>query len=508
MTYLNIIIKNTPVTIDLSKMKGLNADKIYWGEDNTYTTDTYQHTYQNPGRYMLIGNFEDVYEIEDNFTIKNLYYIDITNFTSLNKIGDNFLNNSFITYLNLYSLNIEEIGDGFLDGCDILKAVKLQNSVIPQLGSWGHIDTEYNVKLYTDRKQNEKYRSSISWCPGVSVNINYILLDLDFVYQDNIYEDNICIDTSGSDNVIRDYVDLEKFTNLKNAIDNNVILVEQDIEEIVDEKTRRVYKDDELLKKSIFILQYKLYFKDNPSKSVYDTYELIYTRLVKALNYKKNDDEESTVNKRYLKLIPLSSIQYANLNKIDMISIIVQNKYLISDPIKDISKTIVNEYGTEIMPFQDYNDPPYCRGYIVFGKIDNLNLTNFEYTGDIETGMTIEIRVKGICKNIKIYDADSDLSEKLKRPEWIKINTDKLPEGKLMRGDYITINTTTGEKSAFLERDGEKIDILKYIDRTSSWLTLRKGQNLFYATADEGENNGSIYNVEIILYVNNKYEGV
>lgn len=555
MTKLNIVIKNTPVEVDLSKFLGLNSDRIYWGDDDGYTNNTYTHTYNQPGSYSIIGNFEDVYEITNNFTILNLYYIDITNLDSLTKIGNNFLNNcSNLSYLNLYPMNISEIGSNFLDGCDNLKVIKLQHSFIPLLTSWGNIDNDNIVKLLADKQQIEDYKRS-NWCPDLFTNIHYTIDNIPYTYQNNINDMQIRLLMKGN-TIVTNNKDLEHFTNLKNAIINKDILVESDIDEIVDPETRRVYKDEEALKKTEFILQTKYYFKDNPNHPNPNIMEYISTRLVTAKSYDYNniidiyiktedisiiegkdyytrsgekgdytytkvDDpvtselsnyyEINPEAKRYLILVPLNGITYFTPMNEDISEIYTNTKYLVSDPIQNISDTVVNEYDTEIQEFKDYEEPPYCRGWIEFGVIDNRNLTNIPYNGDVETGLTFEIKCKGVCKNLIIYDAD--VNEELGRREFIRINTDKLPEGKLLKGDYIYINTNQGEKSSYLIRNGEKLDILKYIDRSSSWLKIFKGDNLFYAATDDDpsaseDENLTIYNVDINVVYNNKYEGV
>ena len=78
-------------------------------------------------------------------------------------------------------------------------------------------------------------------------------------------------------------LNLNTFTNIKNAINNHNIYVEENLPELVDPKTRRVYNDEVLEKKCIFILEYTLHFKENPNILGSPEYTPVYTRIVKAL---------------------------------------------------------------------------------------------------------------------------------------------------------------------------------------------------------------------------------
>ena len=51
-------------------------------------------------------------------------------------------------------------------------------------------------------------------------------------------------------------------------------------------------------------------------------------------------------------------------------------------------------------------------------------------------------------------------------------------------GDVIELNTISGELSVTLERDGESLNLLKYLSADSSWLKLGVGENYLTFTAD------------------------
>lgn len=502
MTYFTIKIQTAPVTVNLTSFTGLNKANIQWG-DGTTTNNTFSHTYNTAGKYTIIGNFEEVIKIENNFTINNLLFIDFTNFEALQQIGNNFLNNcNKIKYLVLSPLNIDSIGSSFLNGCTNIEILKLPKNV-PGLTSWGSnvASNVTKLKIYYDHQS--KYTEDTIWNG---------LAKAQWIAEECIYHENVDKATiqniSFRNNIFTTKIlNLNTFTNIKNAINNHNIYVEENLPELVDPKTRRVYNDETLAKKCIFILEYTLHFKENPNILGSPEYTPVYTRIVKALR------TETINGVTFLYLQDLSNKVFFYLKDTELENVNVTKKYSIKDVLIN-ETTKVLQYDTKVFSYYDennnvvgeYEDPPYFRGTIVFGIINNENATNALYEGDISTGFDIEIKARGTCKNLIIYDLD--INQELGRREYIKINTDKFPEGKIIAGDYILIRTKQGVKSAILERHGETIDIMKYLDRTSSWLQIHKGDNYFYADADQGEGNGSIYNVKINLVWNDLYEGV
>lgn len=97
-----------------------------------------------------------------------------------------------------------------------------------------------------------------------------------------------------------------------------------------------------------------------------------------------------------------------------------------------------------------------------------------EYTTGVVSGSFI---VPNNVKYIRISTRVSDNN---------RVNYSKLVDRKLTMGDTITINTTHGNKSITLLRQGQKFNILNCVSRTSKWFTLRKGDNLFAYKAETG----------------------
>lgn len=135
---------------------------------------------------------------------------------------------------------------------------------------------------------------------------------------------------------------------------------------------------------------------------------------------------------------------------------------------------------------------------IKMGEVSHMSENTVFYAGEAETGFIMRIRTHGTVKNIKLYDADTR--------EHISINTNtisKITGSSLIPGDEIIVSTVSGDRYARLLRDGKYINILNSIDRTSSWLTLSKGDNVFVYTADEGWDD-VIFTIEY----HDLYEGV
>ena len=70
-------------------------------------------------------------------------------------------------------------------------------------------------------------------------------------------------------------------------------------------------------------------------------------------------------------------------------------------------------------------------------------------------------------------------------------------------GERIIVNTNYGQKKIQSTLNGETIDILNYMDLSSTFLQLRTGDNLFRYDADSNLNN-----LQVNIYYNPKYLGV
>lgn len=121
---------------------------------------------------------------------------------------------------------------------------------------------------------------------------------------------------------------------------------------------------------------------------------------------------------------------------------------------------------------------------LIFGEIQIKTEGVITYHGDSEIGVVIYIHAIGPATNINIYNTETR--------EVMMINTTKLEKltGKgLVASDDIVINTTKGEKSITLIREGASYNILNCLDKNTDWFTLSKGDNIFAFTAETGVTN-------------------
>lgn len=146
---------------------------------------------------------------------------------------------------------------------------------------------------------------------------------------------------------------------------------------------------------------------------------------------------------------------------------------------------------------------PFCNdslteNLLLMGEIQHKTENVIVYEGDVETGIKMTIHATGPATHVAIYNVTTR--------EVMRINTDRLKSltgSEIVASDDIIIDTTRGQKSAILIRNGITTNILNCLDRDSSWFELSKGDNIFAYTAETG-------NEFLQFKVENKlvYEGV
>lgn len=146
---------------------------------------------------------------------------------------------------------------------------------------------------------------------------------------------------------------------------------------------------------------------------------------------------------------------------------------------------------------------PFCNdslteNLLIMGEIQHKTENVIVYEGDVETGIKITIHAIGPATNVSIYNVTTR--------EVMRINTDRLKAltgSEIIASDDIIIDTTRGQKSAILIRNGVETNILNCIDRDSDWFELSKGDNILAYSAEFG-------NEFLQFKVENKlvYEGV
>lgn len=494
-----------PTNVDLNKFIGLSTSRINWG-DGAITSNTTSHNYSQAGLYTIITDFSGVEEIGDNFRIDNLTYFRFVNdfvvedendysnsVPILKKIGNKFLYNSSLLYaldLSIFT-NIETIGNNFLENTPnitLLKLPYIKNLIYGKdisLESWGNNALNNSCVIYCGIC-DDYYKNADVW-----KNKSSLMKKQNFYYdmKNNEAEDIIYNKTPY---LLDNKIKISNYSELEYALNSHDILLESELQEKVDPVTRQVYYLESDIKKTLFVYRYKVAFIDNGT--VISRYYI--NRLFKAVSIKNGFLEVDTdyINSTYF---------YKENDDTSNIG----TKYMAIDPIIEDEESKSNYIETniyQIKDWKDYSEPNYARGYLRFGIIDENNITTINYEGDHETGLIIKIYANKSCRYLKIYK--NEINPSTMERKYVYINTDLIPENKILSGDYIEINTNIGKKSAILYRKGKEYNILNAIDKKSTWLTLRNGNNDFFCYCDP--NYGSIFNIDINITYSDLYEGI
>lgn len=95
--------------------------------------------------------------------------------------------------------------------------------------------------------------------------------------------------------------------------------------------------------------------------------------------------------------------------------------------------------------------------------------------GDIENGVIIDMKARGVVLNPQIYN--------ITKSEFIRLNME------MAKGDEIIINTNKTQKSVMLIHEGVKSNIINSMTVDSTWFQLLPGDNIFSTGADEYAEN-------------------
>ena len=124
---------------------------------------------------------------------------------------------------------------------------------------------------------------------------------------------------------------------------------------------------------------------------------------------------------------------------------------------------------------------------IEFSVIEKAVEKNVYNYGDTESGLLIELRAIGEVSNPVIYDEAGNSFG-------IKID--------MVAGDKIIINTTKGNKSVTLYKDGEETNIINKVIPGPTWFILQPGDNVFSYSAVNPDL------LQIVFKHFTRYEGV
>ena len=176
-------------------------------------------------------------------------------------------------------------------------------------------------------------------------------------------------------------------------------------------------------------------------------------------------------------------IAYFAMKQIVTVAILCPFPYFknAQEMIDDLS-SLINDFH---FPFSSTASPQ-----IVFGHIESVKNVNVVNSGTVEVGMTIELYAMASVTNPKIYNYITN--------DYIGLDFE------METGDQIIINTTAGNKTVTLLRNGVTTNLFNYISQGSTWLQLEVGGNEFVYTVD----SGNVSSLSVIMSHNDLYEGV
>ena len=118
---------------------------------------------------------------------------------------------------------------------------------------------------------------------------------------------------------------------------------------------------------------------------------------------------------------------------------------------------------------------------LIMGDIQGFREQVVTYNGDSEIGMELILRALGSVGTVTVYNRITN--------ESMMIDADKIAEltgHGIIAGDVITVLTYRGNKKISLLRNGVTTNILNCLDKNTTWLQIRKGDNVFAFSATFG----------------------
>lgn len=200
----------------------------------------------------------------------------------------------------------------------------------------------------------------------------------------------------------------------------------------------------------------------------------------------------------------LTIIGYVETNEPDIfsnlsgaqISIICPDPYFYSN---ELHRTVFS--GIEDLFEFPFENNSLTEKLIEIGNIYSDTVKTIYYEGDSDVGMIIRIHALSEVSSIVLYNLDSR--------EQMVFDMTKLSSSlgsKMIALDDFVICTMQGQKTLTLVRAGVEYNALNCLDRSSTWLKLHRGDNVFaYIVNGEIENDSDvIFEVENLI----AYEGV
>lgn len=230
-----------------------------------------------------------------------------------------------------------------------------------------------------------------------------------------------------------------------------------------------------------------------------ETIEDVRQKSYKYFPLKKNLDLVIETDNRYVRAKGYVESNEPNIFSAQegtQISIICPDPYFYS--AGEDGNNVTDFYSVEPAFEFPFSNESLTEPLLVFGEIQIKTEGVLTYYGDSEIGMMIYIHAIGPASNINIYNTETR--------EVMTINTAKIEmlTGKgIVASDDIVINTSKGEKSITLVREGKSYNILNCLDKNTDWFELVKGDNIFAFTAESG-----VTNLQFRIENKTIYEGV
>ncbi len=151
----------------------------------------------------------------------------------------------------------------------------------------------------------------------------------------------------------------------------------------------------------------------------------------------------------------------------------------------------INEVVSDMSQVIDMFEFPFAieKVGIEFSVLEKNLLTKVVNSGDVETGIIMELSATSDVVNPRIYNADSH--------DMIGLNFE------MRAGDVIEINTIKGDKHVWLIREGETTNIINTLMKNPVWLQLPVGETNFTYDCTSG---AEFFSVKFICQ--NLFEGV
>lgn len=176
-------------------------------------------------------------------------------------------------------------------------------------------------------------------------------------------------------------------------------------------------------------------------------------------------------------------ISYFEKKQIVTVDILCPQPYF--KAAEDMINSLSNIIGSFHFPFMSTAEPELVMGYL-----DPLASITIDNVGDVETGLIFTLIANASVTNPKIFDYVTQ--------EFIGLNFT------MLTNDEITIDTTKGNKSITLLRNGVETNIFNSLMKNSTWLQLPASGGVYSYEVGTGEPT----NLSILISYSALYEGV